>query len=426
MQKILFYQLLIPTWQIVLCACLTAFLMLSKRFHLIAISIYLFVLFWMFHLYRNDLLSLVTGDSIAVALYSVFGLALGTLTLYAFFSPGNDEQGTPFFGPEMANLRRALLKRIDNMESEIKEAESKAMTEVRQSEELQLDAESKATLLQTQLEEKAEVLRKKEAALKELEDSLNDKIVDLEDQVKQKDVLLEQQGDDIGAESTELEDKATELGAQLLDTEDSLREREENAKKLEETLNARIHEMENQLSHKEILLEKGDNTDELEEVLNARIHDLEAQLNQKESLQEKYDGETNSIRVEMEQKASTLEAELRDKAEALQSWEANARHSEENLSSQINGLELQLREKEDLLEKLKREGFDQQQMVGELEGLKAELENRNSILQAREMEVRMIKRSMPDKVRELEKNPTEKGPHKFHLRSFLAAIEKGK
>ena len=149
-------------------------------------------------------------------------------------------------------------------------------------------------------------------------------------------------------------------------------------------------------------------------------------VNQKESLLEKYDGDTNSIRVDMEQKAAALETELREKEESLQSRETNARQSEENLSSKINDLELQLREKENLLEKLKGEGIDQQQMVGELEGLKAELENRNSILQAKEMEVRMIKQSMPDKVRELEKNPTEKGQRKSRLRSFLADIEKGK
>jgi len=63
-----------------------------------------------------------------------------------------------------------------------------------------------------------------------------------------------------------------------------------------------------------------------------------------------------------------------------------------------------------------------------LEGLRAELHERNLILQAREMEVKMIKQSMPERVRELDKivqRQPEKEPGKSRLGSFLAAIEKG-
>ena len=429
MEKLLFFQLVIPTWQILLCVTLAASLMLAQKVKFAVISIYLFTLFWLYHLYRGDILAQLDGNPIVVAVYSVFGLAVGGLTLYAFFAPDAQTTGQPFVGPEMANLRKALLKRIDKMETAIKEAESKAMSEVHQSEEQRLDAESRAALLQTQLEEKAEILRRKESALKELEETLNGRIVDLEDQVKQKNVIVEQNGDPSSPDTNELENRAAELQAQLLDTEDSLRLREEKSKEMEEALNARIRELESQLVQKEAQLENGDNTKALEEALNAKIYDLQEQLGQKEAVLDRYDSDTDSIRIEMEQKASNLETQLREKEQSLEERERNARQLEENLSHKINDLEYQLREKEDLLEKLKREGFEQQQIMGELEGLRAELEQRNAVLQAKEMEVRMMKESMPDKGEEgeeLENNSSEKGPRKSRLRSLLSSLEKGK
>jgi len=426
MEKVLFFQVVIPAWQIILCVTLAASMMLAHRGKFAVICIYLFVLYWLFHLYRTDILALIDGNPIAVAFYSVFGLAIGGLTLYAFFVPDSQSMGQPFAGPEMANLRKALLKRIDKMESAIKEAESKAMTEVYQSEEQKLDAESRAALLQTQLEEKAEILRRKEAALKELEETLNGRIVDLEDQVKQKELILEQRVEHTNGDVSGLESRAAELQAQLLDTEDSLRAREEKSKEIEEALNAKVQELEGRLSQKEALLENGDNTKQLEEALNAKIYDLEEQLGRKDALLERHDSDTDSARTEMEHKAANLESQLQERENALQEREGNAQQLEENLSRKINDLEYQLREKEDLLEKLKREGFEQQQIMGELEGLRAELEQRNTLLKAKEMEVHMIKQSMPDKVRELENNPMEKGPRKSRLRSFLANFDKEK
>ncbi len=64
--------------------------------------------------------------------------------------------------------------------------------------------------------------------------------------------------------------------------------------------------------------------------------------------------------------------------------------------------------------------------MGELEGLRAELEECNSALQAKEMDVRMIKEGIPGKVKELEQNSAERGERKSRLRSFLAGLEKEK
>ena len=85
-----------------------------------------------------------------------------------------------------------------------------------------------------------------------------------------------------------------------------------------------------------------------------------------------------------------------------------------------------MREKEALLEE--GEGKDRQQsMSDELERLKGELRGKHLLLQARETEVRMIKQSLNEKFRGLERiaqNPAGKDLKKSRLGSFLETIEK--
>jgi len=227
MQNLLFFELTIPTWHFVLFLSIVGCLMLMNKLKFCLLVTYLFVFFWVFYLYRADLIAIVAGDRILLAAYHLFGFIIAVLILYPFISPEQSAPPRTNVGPEMSNLRKALLKRIDKMESAIKEAESKTMTEVLQSEEEKFDAEAKAALLETQLEEKAEVLLRKEAALKELEENLNAQIQSLQDEVNQKDGLLAMQNGESGGNTTsELEAKASALEAQLMDKEETLRVRE--------------------------------------------------------------------------------------------------------------------------------------------------------------------------------------------------------
>jgi len=396
MQNILQFQLTIPTWQIVLFLSLISTFMLIHRVKYCLLTTYLFVFYWIFYLYRADLIAIADGDRIVLAAYHLFGFIIAVLVLYPFISP---EQSAPIpmaVGPEMANLRKALLKRIDKMESAIKEAESKAMTEVHQSEEEKFDAEAKAALLETQLEEKAEVLRRKEAALKELEENLNGQIHSLEDEVKQRDGLLAMHSGESDGNTSELEAQASALEAELREKEESLRAGESNASQLEENLNSKIRELKNELKQKEELLATPN-------------------------------GETNGTVSELEAKASVLEAQLLEQQESLRARESNAKELESTLSGKIQELENELRQKEELLQKSQMDDLQRQTTEAELEGLRAELHQRNLILQAREMEVKMIKQSMPERVRELDKSvqrQTEGEPQKTRLGSFLATIEK--
>jgi len=396
MQNLLLYELTIPTWHLVLFLTIVGILMLMNKLKFCLLATYLFVFFWVFYLYRADLIAIAAGDRILLAAYHLFGFIIAVLILYPFISPEQSAPARMSVGPEMSNLRKALLKRIDKMELVIKEGESKAMTEVRQSEEEKFGAEAKAALLKTQLEEKADVLQRKEAALKELEENLNGKIQCLEDEVKQKDGLLAMHNGESNGNTSELEGKASALEAQLMDKKEALRARESDARQLEEELSGKIQEMENELRQRDELL---------------------AMQN----------GESNDNTSELEGKASALEAQLMDKEEALRARESNARQLEEELSGKIQELETELRQKEELLTHSQKDDLQRQTTEAELEGLKAELRERNLILQAREMEVKIIKQSMPERVRELDKivqRQPEKEPGKSRLGSFLAAIEK--
>jgi hypothetical protein len=66
-------------------------------------------------------------------------------------------------------------------------------------------------------------------------------------------------------------------------------------------------------------------------------------------------------------------------------------------------------------------------MAAELERLRADLRDRNLLLEARETEVRMIKQSVQEKFRGLEKlvqRPQGGEEKKSPLVSFLATVEK--
>ncbi len=397
MQNLLLFELTIPTWHLVLFLSIIGGLMLMNKLKFCLLVTYLFVFFWVFYLYRSDLIAIVAGDRILLAAYHLFGFIIAVLILYPFISPERSAPVRMTVGPEMSNLRKALLRRIDKMETAIKEAESKAMIEVHQSEEEKFDVEAKAALLKTQLEEKAEVLQRKEAALKELEENLNGQIQSLQDEVKQKDGLLAMHDGESNGNTSELEGKASALESQLMDKEESLRARESDARQMEQSLNSQILELENELRQRD------------------------------ESLAMR-NGEVSGVRSELEAKTSALEAQVMEREESLRARESNTKQLAEILNSKIQELENELRQKEESLTHLQKDDVQRQATEAELEGLRAELHERNLILQAREMEVKMIKQSMPERVRELDKivqRQPEKEPGKSRLGSFLAAIEKG-
>jgi len=307
MQNLLLYELTIPTWHLVLFLSIVGILMLMNKLKFCLLATYLFVFFWVFYLYRADLIAIAAGDRILLAAYHLFGFIIAVLILYPFISPEQSAPARMSVGPEMSNLRKALLKRIDEMELVIKEGESKAMTEVRQSEEEKFGAEAKAALLKTQLEEKADVLQRKEAALKELEENLNGKIQSLEDEVKQKDGLLAMQNGESNGNTSVLEGKASALESQLMDKEEALRARESNARQLEEELSGKIQELETELRQKEELLTHSQKDDLQRQTTEAELEGLKAELRERNLILQAREMEVKIIKQSMPERVRELD-----------------------------------------------------------------------------------------------------------------------
>ncbi|MCH7916176.1 MAG: hypothetical protein IH856_24590 [Deltaproteobacteria bacterium] len=177
------------------------------------------------------------------------------------FSIEDDNNGSiGALGNNLTGLKKTLQSNFERMEALLLEARSTASREAQQYEELRQMEEAKDGMMEVQLLEKEENLRSKESAIRHLEESLTAKIQELEHQLTEKENLtglLVQRTAEIGNLRSETEARAVMLEAQLQEKEENLRMKESANSKLEESLTAKIQEMEHQLTEKEDLLDKG-------------------------------------------------------------------------------------------------------------------------------------------------------------------------
>ncbi len=177
------------------------------------------------------------------------------------FSIEDDNNGSiGALGNNLTGLKKTLQSNFERMEALLLEARSTASREAQQYEELRQMEEAKDGMMEVQLLEKEENLRSKESAIRHLEESLTAKIQELEHQLTEKENLtglLVQRTAEIGNLRSETEARAVMLEAQLLEKEENLRMKESANSQLEESLTAKIQEMEHQLTEKEDLLDKG-------------------------------------------------------------------------------------------------------------------------------------------------------------------------
>ena len=177
------------------------------------------------------------------------------------FSIEDDNNGSiGALGNNLTGLKKTLQSNFERMEALLLEARSTASREAQQYEELRQMEEAKDGMMEVQLLEKEENLRSKESAIRHLEGSLTAKIQELEHQLTEKEKLtglLEQRTAEIGNLRSETEARAVMLEAQLQEKEENLRMKESANSQLEESLTAKIQEMEHQLTEKEDLLDKG-------------------------------------------------------------------------------------------------------------------------------------------------------------------------
>ena len=312
---LIFSELSIPTWQIVLCIGLVGFFMLMRKTKFCLLTSYLFTLYWIFYLFRPYLVTSAGGNFIALAAYVLFGLGLAGLALYASFSFTERERLPGLAGYEVRKLQKTLLKRLDKMEQAVLEVEKKTISELRQFEELKQKDKPKGELLEDQLQSLEQELSLREVVNEEIKEGFSSKIRVLESELKEK--------------------------------ESQLRAREEEIRDLKSVAEAEADPLKNQLQEMELELgEKVSSFKETEEKLSAKIHHLENQLKEKEYALQTWGQENEALGSEMEANVVVLQTQLLEKEEALIKKASSCKESEEKLHAKIHGLEHELKEKE--------------------------------------------------------------------------------
>lgn len=247
LHKLVFSELGIPAWQMVLHIGLISLFMLTHRTKFCLITSYLFTLFWIFYFFRAYLVSVASGDFLALTAYILFGFALAGLALYAFVFFKEIDRNPGFLGLEINRLQKTLLKRIDRMELAVLEAETKAVNEVKDLEDLNQKVEARVVPLESHLHEMEEALEWRESAIKGLEENLTARILDLEGQLREKEGLSQMRHREAEDLRSEAEEKVVMLQALLQEQEGSFGRRSASFKEVVETLTARIHDLEDQL-----------------------------------------------------------------------------------------------------------------------------------------------------------------------------------
>ena len=263
------------------------------------------------------------------------------------------------------------------------------------------ETEAKISLLEAQLQEREKALRKKETANLQLEESFAAEIHELEERLSEKESLLEIHQADLN-----------DLRAKLVDATDGssgiVTLREEDVVTI------------NLLDHKG---EKGITLAEDLKAMAAEAERLRIQIQERDAMLAVKEAEVKMVTRTMEEE---LSRQLLEKEKFLRERDSSAKQQEETLTARIHDLENQLTEKEAPAEE-GREKDLLQSMSAELERLRADLRDRNLLLEARETEVRMIKHSVQEKFKGLEKivqRPQGGEAKKSRLVSLLATVEK--
>ena len=176
---------------------------------------------------------------------------------------------------------------------------------------------------------------------------------------------------------------------------------------------ATVAALESKIEEKEAVLQKKNSAlRDMEGNLAGRICDLESRVKEKEQLLAARDAELAQLQSKIDalrfppQNLITLREEdavpVREAAE------------QEVVAARVNSQENEA-------------GNDNERLAEEVQRLKAEMKEKDVFLEAREMEVKMIKQSMDKRIRELErivKRQAKEKEKKSRLVSFIGTIEK--
>ncbi len=106
-----------------------------------------------------------------------------------FWIEGDNNGSIGALGNNLTGLKKTLLSNVERMEALLLEAKSTISREAQQYEDLRQMEEAKDRMIEAQLQEKEESLQSKQSAIRQLEESLTAKIQEMEHQLTEKEDL---------------------------------------------------------------------------------------------------------------------------------------------------------------------------------------------------------------------------------------------
>ena len=189
--------------------------------------------------------------------------------------------------------------------------------------------------------------------MEELERIVADRIGRLKAAVKEGESVVSGEAQHTAQVIESLRENIAGLEAKLKEVEESLRRKDSASQKMEENLNAKIHDLENDAKKKEEMLEnRGGEVNNLK----SKIDEQAEQVAQLESSFQKAKAEEANQAKRAEQlsessraKIAALEAQLKDTEEIVRKKDSAIKGLEQNLTAKIQNFESQMRNNEGLL-----------------------------------------------------------------------------
>src|SRR5499433_1527806 len=269
--------------------------------------------------------------------------------------------------------------------------------------------QAELTSLQTAYEQKELSLQQNQTATRELERRLSAQLHDLQRELTERQKLLETRGQEIGELTARTSDLQEQITSLELANKQTVKEAKAAAQAIEDTLRARIQELETIVSEKASQLQNSAAELESAQIETALLHQRIQQLVLNGKQTEAAATEAIRIRETLEAELTSLRAAFEQKDLLLQQNQAASRALEDRLTAQLHDLQKQLVEKQGLLEARGQE-------IGELTAKTSDLQeqitclelaNKQTVKEAKAA-ARAVEDSLRARIQELEATVSEK------------------
>src|SRR5215468_10269641 len=269
--------------------------------------------------------------------------------------------------------------------------------------------QAELTSLQTAYEQKNLSLQQNEAATEELEERFTAQLHDLQNQLGEKQALLEAHSQEVGELTARTSDLQEQITCLELANKQTVKEAKAAAQAIEDTLRARIQELETIVSEKARQWQNSAAELESAQIETALLHQRIQQLVLNREQTEAAAREAIRIRETLEAELISLRAAFEQKDVLLQQNQAARRALEDRLTAQLHDLQKQLVEKQGLLEARGQE-------IGELTAKTSDLQEQITCLELAHKQTvkeakaaaRAVEDSLRARIQELEATVSEK------------------